>query len=182
MDQTHASGMDAVLPRRSWGTDSIELLAVIAIIAILAASALRYYEQALVKSAVTEALMVTQTLRRDVFEFHYRSGRWPKIYELPGSIRSHALGGAKSDIGAYVSTIEIDPDGAMTVTFNDRVAQLAGRHLTLRPVVVPGTDGSVNRWSCSHHLPAPPALALGRDRTDLPDDHLLHLCRQGVQP
>ena len=182
MDQVNTSAIDAVPPRHSWGIDPTELLAVIAIIMVLITLAMRYYNQALVKAAASEALQATQLLRRESSEFHDRTGRWPRIDELSAFGRMGGGAGSAAELGTFVTTLELDADGAMTVTYGPRMAQLAGHRLTLHPVFVPGSDGSVKRWSCGPRPPPPPAVALGRDRTDVPEPYLLHVCRQGVLP
>jgi len=164
-------------PAAAAGVDPLELAAVVALIAVLVTAALHYYQLALFKSATVEAFAVTQTLRYDVLAFQARHGRWPSTAEVaPPRSRPG------DDVGNNVATVEVGDGGALTVTFNDDLPALAGRHLTLRPVVVPDQPSTTVRWTCGRRAPAPPAVALGTDRTDLPDDLLVHVCRNGVAP
>ena len=169
----------------AFGIDALETATVVAVISVVVTLALGYYQVALVKSASSEALSVTQTLRRELFEFRARHGRWPRSEEVVVPRRNASDAGSPppaSDVSANVATIEVGESGELTVTFNAGMPALAGHRLTLRPVVVPGQADAPVRWTCGKRIPAPPAVALGADRTDLPDELLMHLCRNGVEP
>jgi hypothetical protein len=150
--------------------DPLELAAVVLIIAVAVIAALRYYEIALAKAESSEALSVTQLLRREVVEFHARHGRWPD--------------GADLDLKRWdpgITSIEVE-GGAITVTYGRSAPALTGRRLTLRPVVVPHQIDAPVRWTCGPRRPAAPAVAIGVDRSDMPEHHLIHLCRNGATP
>lgn len=172
-------------PPDALGFDALETAAVVAVIALVTTAALNYYQVAVVKAASSEALEMTQLLRREVFEFRERHGRWPRTADVvfTNTLMSMADGARpKAYTGNNIADVELGELGAITVTYNQKMPALAGHHLTLRPVIVPGQPGAAVRWTCGKRVPALPAVALGTDRTDLPEDLLTYICRNGVEP
>lgn len=166
-----ASRLRVVVARPGRDTlDPFELAAVVLIIAIAVVAALRYYEIALAKAQGSEVFSVVQMLRRDVVEFHTRHGRWPDSADL--DLKRLDSGSASIEVAA----------GAITFTFGARAPALTGRRLTLRPVIVPDQIDAPVRWICGPRQPAAPAVAIGVDRSDMPEQHLIHLCRNGATP
>jgi Tfp pilus assembly protein PilE len=155
------------------GFDALEIGAIVVIISVCCVVALRSYSEALTKVATTEVFGITQAIRRDVHEHYERTGRWPTAADLP----DRKLG--VRDAGSFVELIELGPAGEVTVTYNRRNPEIAGRRLTMRPIL--GRDGrfAPPRWACGTRTDFH-GVASGTDRTDVPERFLHQLCRNGA--
>jgi type IV pilus assembly protein PilA len=80
-------------------------------------------------------------------------------------------------IGNYVSRIEVS-DGALSVTFGNLVNKaIAGKVLTLQPLVVPGSPMSPMSWRCGLREIPKGMEAVGANRTDVDRQFLPASCR-----
>jgi type IV pilus assembly protein PilA len=153
------------------GFTLIELMIVVAIIGILAAIALPSYQDYVVRAQVTEAITLSSELKARVLE-HYRArGRFPADNADGGMPRPEQL------IGNYVDRIDVE-NGALHARLGNRInSALAGKVLTLRPIVVTGSPLSPVSWTCGN-APAPQGMeAVGENKTSLDARVLPAACR-----
>ncbi|WP_219338477.1 pilin [Luteimonas deserti] len=125
---------------RSKGFTLIELMIVVAIIAILSAIALPAYQDYVARSQVAEGLVVAGGAKIAVTEYHAHNGEWPD---------SHAameLAAAQSITGRYVSSTSVGNDGRITVAYNRTATSAKIRNADL--VLVPRTSDSTVYWDC----------------------------------
>jgi len=121
------------------GFTLIELMIVVAIVAILAAIALPAYQDYLIRAQVSEGLNVATGAKTAVWEYTANHG------SLPVDNPSAGLPAKEFIVGQYVSQVEVTP-GGVEVTFGNRVSAAAlGDTLILQPTL---TDGSI-AWVCT---------------------------------
>lgn len=125
--------------RISAGFTLIELMIVVAIIAILAAIAIPAYQDYLIRAQVTEGMSLAAGAKTAVWDFISHTGKYP-----PGN-RSAGLADNVSITGSYVSSVDVT-GGKITVAFQGAQANSAIRNQFL--VLSPTTTGGTILWSC----------------------------------
>jgi type IV pilus assembly protein PilA len=139
------------------GFTLIELMIVVAIIAILAAIAIPAYQNYLIRAQVSEGISLSTGAKAAVWDFTANTGR------LPGSNLSAGLANSASISGKYVSSVDVT-NGLVTMAFHGPQANIAisGQLLVLSPITGAGSI----KWVCS----AP--------HTTIPGQYLPSACRE----
>ncbi|TWI02881.1 type IV pilus assembly protein PilA [Luteimonas cucumeris] len=121
------------------GFTLIELMIVIAIIAILAAIALPAYQDYVARSQVSEGLSLATGAKEAIAGYYGDKGQFPTDNHTAGM----ALSGSIS--GNYVRSVSIDNAGLITVIFGSSAsAKISGQSLTMQ---VTERNGSLS-WQC----------------------------------
>ena len=133
-------GLNMLRQRLSAGFTLIELMIVVAIIAILAAIAIPAYQNYLIRAQVSEGFSLASGARAAVWDFIANTGR------LPASNVSAGLPSNTSILGNYVSSVDVT-GGKIKVAFNTAKANVAihNQILVLSPIT---GSGSIN-WNCA---------------------------------
>lgn len=139
------------------GFTLIELMIVIAIIAILAAIAIPAYQNYVIRAQVSEGLSLASGAKAAVWDYTANTGRFPADNPAAG------LADAASIVGSYVSGVDV-AGGRITVSFAAARANSAihDRILTLSPA----TSGGSITWTCA-----------SSDSDALPGRYLPSVCR-----
>jgi type IV pilus assembly protein PilA len=118
------------MKRVQQGFTLIELMIVVAIIGILAAIALPAYQDYTIKAKVSEGILITSQCRTTVAEV-YQTGTFGVT--VPAA---DAWGcGETTTTTQYVSAVNTDADGVITVTLQGINAAVDGTTITLTPQV-----------------------------------------------
>jgi type IV pilus assembly protein PilA len=129
-----------VYRRLSAGFTLIELMIVVAIIAILAAIAIPAYQDYVIRAQVSEGLSLSSGGKAAVWDFFSNTGR------LPSGNESAGLPTATSIKGSYVSSVDVT-GGAITVNYAGPKANAAIQTQTL--VLSPITYAGSIAWVCT---------------------------------
>lgn len=130
--------------KRSRGFTLIEMMIVVAIIAILSALSVSIYLNSISKAQLSEAFTLTGGLKTDVAEYYTQTGSCPVL-------GANGLPAAASYSGKYVASVNITPGGTgcvITALMRSQTVspKLQGKQVTL---TMTGSTGGAISWQCS---------------------------------
>jgi type IV pilus assembly protein PilA len=135
----------------------IELMIVVAIIAILAAIAIPAYQDYSIRAQVTEGVSLSTGAKAAVWDYVSNTGRYPSNNESAGLAKPQSI------TGSYVSSVDVT-GGKIKVAFSGPKANDKIRNVAL--VLSPISHGGSIAWTCSG------------SGTTLPGKYLPSLCRR----
>src|SRR5699024_7017236 len=128
--------------RKQSGFTLIELMIVVAILAILMAIAIPAYQDYTIRAQVSEGMNLSGGARTAVAEYWTDRGNWPTDNDAAG------LAPATSIQGEYVSQVQVG-SGKITATFSNTGSQKANEKLNGSLLVLsPYSAGGSVAWAC----------------------------------
>lgn len=153
------------------GFTLIELMIVVAIIALLATLSVPTYQGRMVRAQVEEALQMAEPLQSSIASYYSKYKRFPADNRAAGIPLPPQL------VGNFVKSIEVE-QGALHIVLGNRInAHADGKVLTLRPALVKGSPASPIAWLCGYAEAVDGMQAESANRTDLSYTFLGPECR-----
>lgn len=159
------------MDKHSAGFTWLEMLIVIAVVALLAMFAIPGLQETALRKQVKEALTLASVATTGVQLAYGLSG------EMPADNAAAGIPEAAKIIGNQVKAVNVEA-GAVTLTFGNNAAKgLHDKLLTLRPAVVAGEGRVPIAWICGATAVPAGMEVKGADKTDVPLSWLPVECR-----
>lgn len=154
----------------------IELLLVLAVVGILGAMAMPALQDNVLRKQVKEGMALADVAKSGV------QLAWSLTGEMPADNAAAGIPPRDKIVGNFIKDVVVDA-GAITLTYGNNASRaLEGKHLTLRPAIVPGQPVVPIAWVC-HDVAVPNGMERrgGENLTDIPSSQLPVECR-GAPP
>src|SRR3954451_19044004 len=159
------------MPDRQRGFSMVEMLVVMAVIAILALMAAPSFQDQIIRDQINKALPLADIAKPP------NAAAWAALQIFPNDNAAAALPPADKIVSDAVSSVSVQ-DGAIHITFGNRAnGVILGKILTLRAGFVEDAPIVPVTWVCGY-AEAPDKMTLhGQNRTNVPAGFLPFACR-----
>jgi type IV pilus assembly protein PilA len=155
----------------SCGFTLIELIVVMAIIAILLLMAVPMYGDRAIREQVVEAMRLADIAKKPV------AAAWAATKALPDDNAAAGLPAPDKVVSNYVKSVTVE-SGAIHVVFGNQAnGGLRGMTLSLLPAVVEDAPVVPVSWVCGFAATPDKMTVIGANKTDVPKNWLPFNCR-----
>lgn len=156
---------------QSKGFSAVEMVVVMAVIAILAMIAIPSSLDRIIQEQVKTTIVWSQAAKDPIAEM------WKNTKTLPVDNTAVGLPSADKMVSNYVTGMTVT-DGAIHMTLGNKVhPKVLGKVLTIRPAVIEESPIVPIAWVCGHAKAPSPMVIKGTDKTDIPEEFLPQICR-----
>ena len=157
--------------KKNLGFTLMEMMVVIAIIAILAAMAVPSYLFKVIREQIETSLPLTDLAKKPI------AASWLATQTFPVDNAAVGLPNADKIVNNYVSNVAVE-NGAIHITFGNRASSpLKGKILTLRPAVVEDAAIVPVTWVCAGAEAPDKMTVKGINKTTVDQAHLPLACK-----
>ncbi|HCS28325.1 MAG TPA: prepilin-type cleavage/methylation domain-containing protein [Spongiibacteraceae bacterium] len=157
--------------RTGAGFTLLEMLVVLAIIAILATLVMPSNANRHLQQQVLESVELIERYKGNLEAFYSATGAFPADNEAANMPEPDKI------IGSYVQRVDVE-NGAMHLQFGKKFPEsLSGKRLSLRPMIVEGSPNSPVSWVCGFDAVPEGMAATVENQTDLELRFLPLRCR-----
>jgi len=159
------------MTKRSAGFTMIEMMIVIAVVAIMALLAAPSFQDQIIRDQINKALPLADIAKAPT------ALAWSTAQAFPADNASAGLPPADKIVNNYISSVQVQ-DGAIHITFGNRAnALITGRVLSLRPAVVEDAPIVPVTWVCGGAEAPDKMTAHGENKTNIVAGYLPFNCR-----
>jgi type IV pilus assembly protein PilA len=153
------------------GFTLLEMVIIVAIIAILATIAVPSYLGSIARDQIVESMKLLEPLEEKIELLHRETGT------LPADNQEADIPEKDKLIGNYITSIEFR-DGAFHLLFgNKAVGALEGKVISVRAITVKDSPASPMSWLCANSGVPPGMQANGENRTNIKEGFLPMNCK-----
>lgn len=151
----------------------IELLFVIAIIAVLMLIAVSEYEVPKLKAYMTGALSTATVIKEEITLYHALTGIWPDKKDI-----KHVFVAANGE--PIYDGVDVK-NGSFKVPFDTHNVKFGIRELAFHRVEFPDARTATVLWTCGSGDYSPGAVVHREFKSDLDNRYLLSICKTKVE-
>ena len=153
------------------GFSVIEMMVVVAIIAILAMVAIPSSIGRIVKEQALAAIPLSDAAKEPI------GAQWKALKTLPADNAEAGLPTPDKVVSNFISKLEV-VNGVIHMTFGNKAhAQIKDKILTIRPAVIAESNAVPIAWVCGNAKAPDKMTVMGNNHNNLEDKYLPFACR-----